>query len=74
MPPHFPLQIAFAREVSSTVLAFNQIVENVITLYKGKEVLNATTLRFLEHHFPESCYFLTKLSAFVPEMERPLVL
>jgi hypothetical protein len=71
VPPHFPIQIAFAREVSSTVLAFNQLVDHVITLYKGKEVLNATTLRFLEHHFPEACYFLTKLSAFVPEMERP---
>ncbi|MDQ1002377.1 hypothetical protein QFZ28_002777 [Neobacillus niacini] len=71
MPPHFPVQISFAREVSGTVLAFNQLVEHVITLYKGKEVLNATTLRFLEHHFPESCYFLTKISAFVPDMERP---
>jgi hypothetical protein len=71
MPPHFPVQISFAREVSGTVLAFNQLVEHVITLYKEKEVLNATTLRFLEHHFPESCYFLTKISAFVPDMERP---
>jgi hypothetical protein len=71
VPPHFPVQIAFAREVSGTVLAFNQLVEHVIKLYKGKEVLNATTLRFLEHHFPESCYFLTKLSAFVPDMETP---
>jgi hypothetical protein len=71
MPDQFPAQIAFAREVGGTVLAFNQLVEHVINLYKGKEVLNATTLRFLEHHFPESCYFLTKLSAFVPEMEKP---
>ncbi|MBY0147961.1 DUF2935 domain-containing protein [Neobacillus niacini] len=71
LPPHFPVQIAFAREVTGTVLAFNQLVEHVIKLYKGKEVLNATTLRFLEHHFPESCYFLTKLSAFVPDMETP---
>jgi hypothetical protein len=71
MPPHFPVQIAFAREVTETVLAFNQLVEHVIKLYKGKEVLNATTLRFLEHHFPELCYFLTKLSAFVPDMETP---
>lgn len=71
MPPQFPAQISFAREVSGTVLAFNQLVEHVIKLYKGKEVLNATTLRFLEHHFPESCYFLTKLWAFVPEMQQP---
>jgi Domain of unknown function (DUF2935) len=71
LPPHFPVQIAFAREVTGTVLTFNQLVEHVIKLYKGKEVLNATTLRFLEHHFPESCYFLTKLSAFVPDMETP---
>lgn len=71
IPPQFPAQISFAREVSGTVLAFNQLVEHVIRLYKGKKVLNATTLRFLEHHFPESCYFLTKLSAFVPEMQKP---
>jgi hypothetical protein len=70
LPPHFPAQIFFAREVSGTVFAFNQLVEQVIILYKGKEVLNSTTLRFLEHHFPESCYFLTKLSGFVPEMQQ----
>lgn len=69
--PHFPAQISFAREVSNSALAFNQLVEYVIKLYKGKEVLNATTLRFLEHHFPESCYFLHKLSAYVPEMQEP---
>lgn len=71
LPPQFPAQISFAREVSHTVQAFNQLVEHVIRLYKGKSVFNATTLRFLEHHFPESCYFLTKLSAFVPEIEKP---
>jgi hypothetical protein len=71
LPPHFPAQIAFAREVTGTVVAFNQLVEHVIRLYKGTEVFSATTLRFLEHHFPESCYFLQKLSAFVPEMEQP---
>ncbi|MGX6443324.1 DUF2935 domain-containing protein [Neobacillus sp. K501] len=71
LPPQFPAQISFAREVSGTCQAFNQLVEHVIRLYKGKAVFNATTLRFLEHHFPESCYFLTKLSAFVPEMEKP---
>jgi hypothetical protein len=71
LPPHFPAQIAFAREVSSTVLSFNQLVEHVIRLYKGSEVFSATTLRFLEHHFPESCYFLQKLSGFVPDMEPP---
>jgi hypothetical protein len=71
IPPQFPAQISFAREVSGTVLAFNQLVEHVIKLYKGKEVLNATTLRFLEHHFPESCYFLTKLNAFVPDLQHP---
>jgi hypothetical protein len=70
LPPHFPAQISFASEVSGTVSAFNQLVEHVIKLYKGKEVLSATTLRFLEHHFPESCYFLTKLSAFVPDMKQ----
>jgi hypothetical protein len=70
-PPQFPAQIQFAREVSGTVLTFNQLVEYVINLYKDQEVFNATTLRFLEHHFPESCYFLKKLSGFVPGMNPP---
>jgi hypothetical protein len=71
MPAQFPAQIKFAREVSGSVVAFNELVDYVVRLYKDDEVLNSTTLRFLEHHFPESCYFLKKLTAFVPELESP---
>ncbi|MDX5476761.1 MAG: DUF2935 domain-containing protein [Bacillaceae bacterium] len=61
IPPNFPAQLAFAREVSTSVVRFNQLVEHVVTLYKNDEVFNSTTLTFLEHHFPEACYFLHKL-------------
>ncbi|WP_096154994.1 MULTISPECIES: DUF2935 domain-containing protein [Bacillus] len=61
IPPNFPAQLAFAREVSASVLRFNEFVEHVVTLYKDNEVFNSTTLTFLEHHFPEACYFLHKL-------------
>ena len=61
IPPNFPAQLAFAREVSTSVLRFNKLVEHVVTLYKNDEVFNSTTLTFLEHHFPEACYFLHKL-------------
>lgn len=36
-------------------------IHHRISLYQVDEVLNNTTLRFLEHHFPESCYFLVHL-------------
>ena len=71
MPAEFPVQLAFAREVSATALAFNELVEYVIVQYKNKAILSATTIRFLEHHFPEACYFLTHLIAFVPDLEQP---
>lgn len=63
-PPNFPLQIRFAGQVAQTVAAFYKLVLEVIALYKGSEVLNRATLRFLEHHIPETCYFLRKLSDF----------
>jgi len=70
-PPDAPISHKFARDIAQTVLAFNQVVLEVTTLYKGNEVLNQTTLRFLEHHFPESCYFLNKLTFYAPEIETP---
>ncbi|WP_248926269.1 DUF2935 domain-containing protein [Paenibacillus hamazuiensis] len=63
-PPNFPLQLRFAAEVAQTVTAFYELVLEVIALYKDSEVLNRATLRFLEHHIPETCYFLSKLSDF----------
>ncbi|WP_456276590.1 DUF2935 domain-containing protein [Bacillus sp. AK128] len=67
--PNFSAQIQFAQDVIKTVAAFNETVEHILELYKDDEVFNSTDLRFLEHHFPESCYFLNKLSDFVPGMQ-----
>lgn len=55
-----------AREVADSVIKLYRLVEKVVQLYKESEALNRTTLRFIEHHFPESCYFLRKLANFDP--------
>jgi len=68
-PPDFPAQLEFAREVSATVVRFYLMVLNVVTKYRRTEVLSRTTLRFLEHHIPETCYFLRKLTELVPDIE-----
>ncbi|MGP4061164.1 DUF2935 domain-containing protein [Halobacillus sp. H74] len=65
----FPGQQYFSKQVGETVAGFNQLVKKVILLYKNDKVFNRTTLRFLEHHFPESCYFLIKLANFEPELK-----
>ncbi|MBW3113430.1 DUF2935 domain-containing protein [Bacillus sp. MCCB 382] len=67
----FPAQIRFAEDVSIQVVAFTQLVEEVLSLYVNDEVLNNSTLRFLEHHFPEACYFMKKLSYYAPAIHYP---
>jgi len=47
-----------------------QNLRSVVEKYKGDRILNKTTLRFLEHHFPETCYFIKKLSEFAPDLQR----
>jgi hypothetical protein len=66
--PGFPIQLKFARDVSKAVVQFNELVGEAIYLYKNDELINQSTLRFLEHHFPESCYFLKKLSYYAPDI------
>ncbi|WP_325176790.1 DUF2935 domain-containing protein [Paenibacillus alkalitolerans] len=63
-PPNFPLQMNFGGQVARSVAVFYNLVLEVISLYKESEVLNKTTLRFLEHHIPETCYFMQKLARF----------
>ncbi|MBY6036896.1 DUF2935 domain-containing protein [Fictibacillus nanhaiensis] len=70
-PANFPSQVHFAREVAVAVVEFTQLVKYVVSLYINDEVFNQTTLRFLEHHFPEACYFLKKLSYYAPDIEYP---
>ncbi len=68
LPPGFPEQLGFVREVARTVMGFNQLVDRVIQLHTVDQVLSRLTLRFLEHHIPESCYFLRKLVSFSPDI------
>lgn len=63
-PPNFPVQRKFARQIAETVAAFYRFVEQVIVQYQNTELLSRMTLRFLEHHLPETCYFLHKLACF----------
>ncbi|NEW07006.1 DUF2935 domain-containing protein [Paenibacillus sp. SYP-B3998] len=61
-PPNFTVQMKFARQVAETVIGFYHLVEKVIREYEHSELLSRLTLRFLEHHLPETCYFLHKLA------------
>ncbi|NQX63839.1 DUF2935 domain-containing protein [Paenibacillus qinlingensis] len=66
-PPGFPAEIQFAKEVLGTVKAFYDFVQRIVVQYRNDELLSKATLRFLEHHFPESCYFMRKLTEFIPD-------
>ena len=65
----FPRQRELALEVGRTVIEMNQFIRSVVEKYKGNRLLNKTTLRFLEHHFPETCYFIKKLAEFAQELQ-----
>ncbi|MED3655283.1 DUF2935 domain-containing protein [Heyndrickxia sporothermodurans] len=67
--PGFSRQRAFAYEVGKTTLEMNNYVYRMVMKYKENKLLNKTTLRFLEHHFPETCYFIKKLSYYAPEFQ-----
>ncbi|WP_160720999.1 DUF2935 domain-containing protein [Bacillus sp. USDA818B3_A] len=65
----FPRQKELALDVGRTVIEMNLYIRSVVDKYKGDRLLNKTTLRFLEHHFPETCYFIKKLAEFAPELQ-----
>ncbi|MGF7031106.1 hypothetical protein J2T17_002012 [Paenibacillus mucilaginosus] len=67
-PPGMPRQQLLASEVGQVALEMNNFIRGVIARYKARQLLSRTTLRFLEHHLPEACYFIRKLSAFAPEI------
>ena len=67
--PGFPAQQQFASEVFVTVEGFYRFVQTVIARYRHAQVITRTTLRFLEHHLPETCYFLRKLAYYKPDLE-----
>ena len=67
--PGFARQTEFANEVGKTTLEMSQFVYSMVIKYKENKLLNKTTLRFLEHHFPETCYFIKKLSYYAPRLQ-----
>ncbi len=69
--PNFPAQRHFAATVAGTTVEFYRFVQTIVAQYRHTTLLSRTTLRFLEHHFPETCYLLIKLSAFAEGVELP---
>jgi hypothetical protein len=67
--PGFARQQEFIYEVGKTILEMNQYIKSMVEKYKENTLLNKTNLRFLEHHFPETCYFLTHLSYYEPRLQ-----
>jgi hypothetical protein len=67
--PGFARQRDFAYEVGRTTLEMSQYVYKMVIKFKENTILNRSTLRFLEHHFPETCYFIKKLSYYAPGLQ-----
>lgn len=67
--PGFARQQEFIYEVGKATMEMNQFIKNMVEKYKNNTLLNKSNLRFLEHHFPETCYFLTSLSYYEPRLQ-----
>lgn len=67
--PGFARQREFVYEVGTTTLEMNRFITNVVRKFKDSKLFNKTNLRFLEHHFPETCYFIKKLSYYEPRLQ-----
>lgn len=67
--PGFARQIEFAYEVGRTTLEMSQYVFKMAIKFKENTILNRSTLRFLQHHFPETSYFIKKLSYYAPGLQ-----
>lgn len=68
--PTFPGEHRFTYDIARTTIVFNEWVDEVIHMFRNDEVLNRTTLPFLEHHLPESCYFLLQLAQRNPSVNQ----
>lgn len=64
---HVPQQEKFVHQVIRTVNEFTELVIRVLQEYRDKQLFSRLTYRFLEHHLPETCYFLKKLSCYVTD-------
>ncbi len=67
--PGFARQKEFAQDVAKTTIEMSQFIYEMMLKYRENKLLNKTTLRFLEHHFPETCYFIKKLSYYAPSIQ-----
>ncbi|WP_223702291.1 DUF2935 domain-containing protein [Sutcliffiella deserti] len=67
--PGFARQREFAEDVGRTTLEMCEFIYSMVIKYKENKLLNKSTLRFLEHHFPETCYFIKKLSYYSPSLQ-----
>ncbi len=67
-PQGTPRQQRLSRDVGQTTIDMYNFVIGAINLYLSSDMLTRTTLRFLEHHLPETCYFIKKLSFYAPEL------
>ncbi|MCM3575768.1 DUF2935 domain-containing protein [Mesobacillus subterraneus] len=67
--PGFARQQEFIYEVGKTTLEMDHYIRKMVEKYKANTLLNKTNLRFLEHHFPETCYFLASLSYYEPRLQ-----
>jgi hypothetical protein len=65
LPEKSPFELRYTREVAQTVQSFLEFVEKVIGSFEAQQLLSRTTLRFLQHHVPETHYFLYSLSRHV---------
>ncbi|PWK14497.1 DUF2935 domain-containing protein [Tumebacillus permanentifrigoris] len=65
LPEKSPYELRFIAELVATVQGFTQLARQVVELYEKQQVLSRLTLQFIEHHFPETCYFLHSLSLHV---------
>lgn len=71
-PTGFPRQQRLSRQIAETTIEMYNVISGLISQYICNEILTRTTLRFLEHHLPETCYFLKKLSYYLPELENQI--
>lgn len=71
--PGFSRQVRLSSQIGVTTLEMNEFIKGLIKLFARNELLTRTTLRFLEHHIPETCYFIKKLSYFAPELKQRLI-
>lgn len=66
----FPVLDRFVADVATAVQGFYRVVQGAVELYQSDRLLSRTTLPFLQHHFPESEYFLFKLAEAAPQVAK----